>query len=869
MFERFTERARQVVVLAQEEARTLKHNYIGTEHILLGLLREEEGLAARVLESLDITVERVRAQVVRIVGSGEEVTSGQIPFTPRAKKVLELALREALSLGHNYIGTEHILLGLVRENEGVAARILLDFDADSDKIRNEVIRMLSGPGGRRQGQGAGAAQGEGKKSSKLLDQFGRNLTKLAAEGKLDPVIGREIEIERIMQILSRRQKNNPVLLGEPGVGKTAVVEGLAARITKGEVPELLKNKQIYTLDLAALVAGSKYRGEFEERLKKVMKEITQRGDIILFIDELHNLVGAGAAEGAIDAASILKPALARGELQTIGATTLDEYRKYLERDAALERRFQQIKVDQPSTEETVKILEGLRERYEQHHRVTITDDALAAAAELADRYISDRFLPDKAIDLIDEAASRIRIKSMTAPPVYRDLEEEIETTRREKEAAIEAQEFEKAANLRDKERQLSTRKRELEDEWAEGENGERPQVGEEEIADIVSMWTGIPVFKLTEAETKKLIRMEDELHKRVIGQDVAITAVSKAIRRSRAGIKDPKRPSGSFIFLGPSGVGKTELGRTLAEFLFGDEDAMVRIDMSEYMEKHAVSRLVGSPPGYIGYDEGGQLTEAVRRKPYSVLLLDEIEKAHPDVFNILLQILEDGRLTDAQGRTVDFRNSIVIMTSNIGASEIAKNTSIGFTVADETGMSYDDMKNRIMSDLKKVFRPEFLNRIDEVIVFHKLTKDEIKEIIDLMINRVRSQVAEHALQLELSEESKDLLIEKGWDPAMGARPLRRAIQRYIEDPLADQVLKHGEMSSGSTVMVDRDPAGDEEDRPLKLTIIAPTKPPAKEPQEPEPEKVGVAAKPGGEAGGGEEPPAEDEPRGGEGSPEPE
>src|SRR4051794_30739849 len=645
MFERFTERARQVVVLAQEEARTLKHNYIGTEHILLGLLREEEGLAARVLESLDITVERVRAQVVRIVGSGEEVTSGQIPFTPRAKKVLELALREALSLGHNYIGTEHILLGLVRENEGVAARILLDFDADSEKIRNEVIRMLSGPGGRRQGgQGAAAAggpQGEGKKSSKLLDQFGRNLTKLAAEGKLDPVVGRETEIERIMQILSRRTKNNPVLIGEPGVGKTAVVEGLASRITNGDVPELLKNKQIYTLDLAALVAGSKYRGEFEERLKKVMEEITQRGDIILFIDELHNLVGAGAAEGAMAPASILKRALARGELQTIGATTLDESRKYLERDSALERGFQQIRVDPPSIEETVQILKGLRDRYEAHHKVEITDEALDAAAELADRYISDRFLPDKAIDLIDEAASRMRIKSMTSPPVYRDLEEEIETTRRDKEAAIEAQEFEKAANLRDQERQLTNKKRQLEEQWRAGESGERPAIGEDEIADIVSMWTGIPVFKLTEAETQKLMRMEDELHKRVIGQQPAIEAVSKAIRRSRAGLKDPKRPTGSFIFLGPSGVGKTELARTLAEFLFGDEDAMVRIDMSEYMEKHSVSRLVGSPPGYIGYDEGGQLTEALRRKPYSVLLLDEIEKAHPDVFNILLQILED------------------------------------------------------------------------------------------------------------------------------------------------------------------------------------------------------------------------------------
>src|SRR3954454_21430336 len=743
MFERFTERARQVVVLAQEEARTLKHNYIGTEHILLGLLREEEGLAARVLESLDITTERVRSQVVRIVGSGEEVTSGQIPFTPRAKKVLELALREALSLGHNYIGTEHILLGLVRENEGVAARIRLDSDADSDKIRNEVIRMLSGPGGRRQGGGGpgGGGSGEGKKSSKLLDQFGRNLTKLADEGKLDPVIGRETEIERIMQILSRRTKNNPVLLGAPGVGKTAVVEGLAARINKGEVPELLKNQQIYTLDLAALVAGSKYRGEFEERLKKVMKEITQRGDIILFIDELHNLVGAGAAEGAIDAASILKPALARGELQTIGATTLDEYRKYLERDSALERRFAQIKVDQPSPEDTVKILEGLRERYEQHHRVTIRDDALEAAAELADRYISDRFLPDKAIDLIDEAGSRMRIKSMSTPPVYRDLEEEIETTRREKESAIEAQEFEKAANLRDTERQLTTKKRQLEDEWAEGENGERPEVGEEEIADIVSMWTGIPVFKLTEAETKKLIRREEELHKRVIGQEVAITAVSKAIRRSRAGIKDPKRPAGSFIFLGPSGVGKTELARTLADFLFGDEEAMVRIDMSEYMEKHAVSRLVGSPPGYIGYDEGGQLTEAVRRKPYSVLLLDEIEKAHPDVFNILLQILEEGKLTDSQGRRVDFRNTVVIMTSNLGASEIARNTPLGFAVSDDQGLSYDEMKGRVMAELKKVFRPELINRIDEIIVFHKLSKEEILSIVDMQLRRLREQMA--------------------------------------------------------------------------------------------------------------------------------
>jgi ATP-dependent Clp protease ATP-binding subunit ClpC len=828
MFERFTERARQVVVLAQEEARTLKHNYIGTEHILLGLLREEEGLAARVLESLDITVERVRAQVVRIVGSGEEVTSGQIPFTPRAKKVLELALREALSLGHNYIGTEHILLGLVRENEGVAARILLDFDADSEKIRNEVIRMLSGPGGRRQGQSGGAgagagagAAGEGKKSSKLLDQFGRNLTKLAAEGKLDPCVGRETEIERIMQILSRRTKNNPVLVGEPGVGKTAVVEGLAQRITSSEVPELLKNKQIYTLDLAALVAGSKYRGEFEERLKKVMKEITQRGDIILFIDELHNLVGAGAAEGAIDAASILKPALARGELQTIGATTLDEYRKYLERDSALERRFQQIRVDEPTIDQTVEILTGLRDRYEQHHKVQITDEALRAAGELASRYISDRFLPDKAIDLIDEAASRMRIKSMTSPPANRELEGEVESTRREKEAAIEAQEFEKAASLRDKERKLTNKKRELEQAWESGESGERPSIGEEEIADIVSMWTGIPVFKLTEAETQKLMRMEDELHKRVIGQHPAIEVISKAIRRSRAGLKDPKRPTGSFIFLGPSGVGKTELARTLAEFLFGDDDALVRIDMSEYMEKHAVSRLVGSPPGYIGYDEGGQLTEAIRRKPYSVLLLDEIEKAHPDVFNILLQILEDGRLTDAQGRTVDFRHAIVIMTSNIGAAEIARNTPLGFAVSDdETGITYEDMKNRIMGELKKVFRPEFLNRIDDVIVFHKLQKEEIKQIVELLLLRIRESMAERELQLELTEEAKDLLVDKGWDPAMGARPLRRAIQRYIEDPLADFVLRE-QLTPGATVVVD--PAEGEQEGEVRLSIVDPKK----------------------------------------------
>ncbi len=835
MFERFTERARQVVVLAQDEARSLKHNYIGTEHILLGLLREEEGLAARVLESLDITVEEVRAQVARIVGQGDEVTTGQIPFTPRAKKVLELALREALSLGHKYIGTEHILLGLVRENEGVAARILLDFDADAEKIRNEIIRMLSGPG-RRQG-GAAAAGGEKSKNSKLLDQFGRNLTKAATEGKLDPVVGRQTEIERVMQILSRRQKNNPVLIGEPGVGKTAVVEGLATRISTNQVPELLKNKQIYTLDLAALVAGSKYRGEFEERLKKVMKEIIQRGDIIRFIDELHNLVGAGAAEGAIDAASILKPALARGELQTIGATTLDEYRKYLERDAALERRFQQVRVEEPSIDDTVQILRGLRDRYEAHHRCQISDDALRAAASLADRYIQDRQLPDKAIDLIDEAGSRLRIKTMTAPPRYRELEDEIERVRTDKENAIEAQEFEKAASLRDKERKLTQKKKELEENWRTEESEEQPVVGEDEIADIVSMWTGIPVFKLTEAESQKLIRMEEELHKRVIGQHQAVIAVSKSIRRARAGIKDPKRPTGSFIFLGPSGVGKTELARTLAEFLFGDEDAMIQVDMSEYMEKHSVSRLVGSPPGYVGYDEGGQLTEAVRRKPYSVLLLDEIEKAHPDVFNILLQILEEGKLTDSQGRKVDFRNTIVIMTSNIGAAQISKNQTLGFSIGDEVGLSYDEMKSRVMGDLKKVFRPELLNRIDETIVFHKLEKAEILVIVDLMLKRLREQMTIHEVSIELTDAAKELLVEQGFDPSMGARPLRRAIQRFIEDPLADYVLGR-ELNPGATIMVDRRENPVDDESLVEIKLVEGTAPlekvtvPAEEPEAP-------------------------------------
>src|SRR5512134_1811663 len=663
MFERFTDKGRKIIILAREEAERHQNDYLGTEHLVLAILRESDGIALMILRKMGLSTEQIRLEIERnLPGGGTTMTFGEIPFSPRVKKVIEYGVEEARLLGHNHIGSEHLLLGLLREEEGIGGKILRSLGANLLTARQLTVTFL---------RKSTPRERDRKSNTPALDEFGRDLTQLAQAGQLDPVIGRADEIERVLQILSRRTKNNPVLIGESGVGKTAIVEGLAQRIVQSEVPDNLLSRRVIALDLGSLVAGTKYRGEFEERLKKVMKEITQRGDIVLFIDELHNLVGAGAAEGAIDAASILKPALARGELQTIGATTLDEYRKYLERDSALERRFQQIKVDQPSQEETVKILEGLRERYEQHHHVKITDEALEAAAELADRYISDRFLPDKAIDLIDEAASRARIKSMTAPPVYRDLEEEIETTRRDKEAAIEAQEFEKAANLRDKERQLTNKKRELEEQWRSGESGERPEIGEEEIADIVSMWTGIPVFKLTEAESKKLMRMEDELHKRVIGQNMAIQAVSKAIRRSRAGLKDPKRPTGSFIFLGPSGVGKTELARTLAEFLFGDEEAMTRIDMSEYMEKHSVSRLVGSPPGYIGYDEGGQLTEAVRRKPYSVLLLDEIEKAHPDVFNILLQILEDGRLTDAQGRTVDFRNAIVIMTSNIGAKDIA------------------------------------------------------------------------------------------------------------------------------------------------------------------------------------------------------
>jgi ATP-dependent Clp protease ATP-binding subunit ClpC len=799
MFERFTEKARRVVVYAQEEARMLNQNYIGTEHLLLGLIREQDGIAAKALESLNISLEDVHAQVEDLIGRGTFVPTGHIPFTPRAKKVLELSLREALQLGHNYIGTEHILLGLIREGEGVAAQVLLNLGADLEKVRSAVIQLLSGHYGKTQAEPGEERRGGGGGSA-MLDEFGRNLSRQAREGKLDPVIGRANEIERVMQILSRRTKNNPVLIGEPGVGKTAVAEGLAQRIASDEVPETIKDKQLYTLDLAALVAGSKYRGEFEDRLKKVMKEIRERGDVILFVDEMHTLVGAGAAEGAIDAASIIKPALARGELQTIGATTLDEYRKYVEKDPALERRFQPIQVGEPSVEETVQILKGLRDRYEAHHRVSITDAAIDAAATLADRYISDRFLPDKAIDLIDEAGAKMRIKMMTAPPGVREVDDRLRSVRAEKEAAIEAQEFEKAASLRDKEKQILAEKRTMEEEWLKPEMRRVVEVTEREIAEVVSMWTGVPVTELTEEETTKLLRMENTLHERVVGQGEAVTAVSKAIRRSRAGLKDPRRPAGSFIFLGPSGVGKTELAKALAEFLFGSEESLISLDMSEYMEKHTVSRLIGSPPGYVGFDEGGQLTELVRRKPYSVILFDEIEKAHPDVFNVLLQILEEGRLTDAQGRRVDFKNSIVIMTSNIGARDIVKNTTLGFAPLKIDGLAYDDLKSKVTGELKTVFKPEFLNRVDEVIVFHDLSGDEIEQIVDLMVSRTREQLMLHGMSITLSPAARALLAKSGFDPAMGARPLRRAIQRMIEDPLSEQILA-GQWQPGDVIDV--------------------------------------------------------------------
>ena len=805
MFERFTDRARRVVVLAQEEARMLNHNYIGTEHILLGLIHEGEGVAAKALESLNISLDAVRQQVEEMIGQGQQAPSGHIPFTPRAKKVLELSLREALQLGHNYIGTEHILLGLIREGEGVAAQVLVKLGADLNKVRQQVIQLLSGYQGKEPATAGGPQEGT-PSSSLVLDQFGRNLTQAAREAKLDPVIGREKEIERVMQVLSRRTKNNPVLIGEPGVGKTAVVEGLAQMIVRNEVPETLKDKQLYTLDLGALVAGSRYRGDFEERLKKVLKEIRTRGDIILFIDEMHTLVGAGAAEGAIDAASILKPMLARGELQTIGATTLDEYRKYVEKDAALERRFQPIQVQEPTLAHTIEILKGLRDRYENHHRVTITDSALVASATLADRYINDRFLPDKAIDLIDEAGSRLRIRRMTAPPDLRELDERIAGVRREKESAIDEQDFEKAAALRDNEKKLMSERAERERQWKAGYMDVVAQVDEELIAEVLATATGIPIFKLTEEESQRLLKMEEELHKRVIGQEQAIHALSQAIRRTRAGLKDPKRPGGSFIFAGPSGVGKTELSKTLAEFLFGDEDSLISLDMSEFSEKHTVSRLFGSPPGYVGYDEGGQLTEKVRRKPFSVVLFDEVEKAHPDIFNSLLQILEDGRLTDSQGRVVDFKNTVIIMTTNLGTRDIARGVNLGFANEDDTKTSYERMKAKVNEELKNHFRPEFLNRIDDIIVFHQLTREEIVQIVDLMVAKLDERLRDKDMGIELTQAAKDALAIRGYDPVLGARPLRRTIQRDIEDALSEKIL-FGELGPGQIVLVDAEGEG--------------------------------------------------------------
>ena len=800
MFERFTDRARRVVVLAQDEARMLNHNYIGTEHILLGLIHEGEGVAAKALESLGISLDVVRQQVVDIIGEGQQAPTGHIPFTPRAKKVLELSLREALQLGHNHIGTEHILLGLIREGEGVAAQVLGNLGADLGRVRQQVLQLLQGQPGKEPVAAGGPQEGT-PSGSAVLDQFGRNLTQLARDGKLDPVIGREKETERVMQVLSRRTKNNPILVGEPGVGKTAVVEGLAQDIVRGTVPETLKDKQLYTLDLGALVAGSRYRGDFEERLKKVLKEIRTRGDIILFIDEIHTLVGAGAAEGAIDAASILKPMLARGELQTIGATTLDEYRKHIEKDPALERRFQPITVQEPTLAHTIEILKGVRDRYEAHHRVTITDPALVAAATLADRYVNDRFLPDKAIDLIDEAGARLRIRRMTAPPELRELDEEIAEAKRAKESAIDDQDFEKAARLRDDEKNLVARRLEREKAWKSGDMDAVATVDEELIAEVLAVATGIPVFKLTEEESSRLLRMEDALHKRIVGQKAAVTALSQAIRRTRAGLKDPKRPGGSFIFAGPTGVGKTELAKALAEFLFGDEDSLIQLDMSEFSEKHTVSRLFGSPPGYVGYEEGGQLTEKVRRKPFSVVLFDEIEKAHPDIFNSLLQILDEGRLTDAQGRVVDFKNTVIVMTTNLGTRDISKSVNLGFSKAGDAESSYEKMKAKVSDELKQHFRPEFLNRVDEIVVFHQLSQADIERIVDLMVAQIEDRLRDKDMGIELTPAAKTLIAKRGFDPVLGARPLRRALQRDIEDILAEKIL-FGEITAGQIVLVD-------------------------------------------------------------------
>jgi ATP-dependent Clp protease ATP-binding subunit ClpC len=799
-FDKFTERARKVLQLAQEEAQRFNHNYIGTEHLLLGLVREGEGVAAKVLANLGVDLNKVRSAVEFIIGRGDRTVTGDIGLTPRAKKVIELSVDEARRLNHHYIGTEHLLLGLVREGEGIAAGVLESLGVSLDKVRSQVIYVLN--------QSSAYSQQESRHATKtpVIDQLGMDLTAAARAGKLDPVIGREREIERVIQILSRRTKNNPALIGEPGVGKTAIVEGLAQRIAAGDVPETLIGKRLLTLDIGSLVAGTKYRGEFEERLKKIIEEVKNSGNCILFIDELHTLVGAGAAEGAVDAANILKPSLARGELQTIGATTLDEYRKYIERDAALERRFQPVLVEEPTIEETIEILRGIKERYEQHHRLEISDEAIKAAAELAARYVPDRFLPDKAIDLMDEAASRVRMQRSSAPPSLRDAIRGLESVQSEKEAAISAQQYELAAELRDREAKLRSRIEKLESGWQSQQGAEKPVVTAEDIAHVVSMWTGIPVMRIAEEESARLLRMEEALRSRVVGQEEAISVVSKAVRRARAGLKDPKRPIGSFIFLGPTGVGKTELARALAEFMFGSEDALIRIDMSEFMERHSVARLVGAPPGYVGYDEGGQLTEAVRRKSYSVILLDEIEKAHPDVFNILLQILDDGRLTDAKGRRVDFRNTIVIMTSNVGAELIRRQSSLGFSVARDEAKTeeeaYQKMKEKVLGEMKNLFRPEFLNRIDATVVFRSLSRDDIRKIVDLMLQRVRGELTEQQIKIEVTDAAKDLLMERGYDPTFGARPMRRAIQNLVEDPLAEALLE-GRFKSGDTVLIDR------------------------------------------------------------------
>ena len=812
MFERFTDRARRVVVLAQEEARMLNHNYIGTEHLLLGLVHEGEGIAARALESLGITLNSVREQVQDIIGPGANAPSGHIPFTPRAKKVLELSMREAIQLNHGYIGTEHILLGMVRANEGVANQVLAKLGVEPAAVRQAVMDLISGyPGNGDSKETAGVGAGNSREGtpagSTILDQFGRNLTAAAREGQLDPVIGRHHEMERVMQVLSRRTKNNPVLIGEPGVGKTAVVEGLAQAIVHGDVPETLKDKHLYTLDLGSLVAGSRYRGDFEERLKKVLKEIRTRGDIILFIDEIHTLVGAGAAEGAIDAASILKPMLARGELQTIGATTLDEYRKHIEKDAALERRFQPIQVDEPSQELAVQILKGVRDKYEAHHRVTISAEAIETAVNLAARYISDRFLPDKAVDLIDEAGARLRIKRMTAPPEIKVLEEKAGKLKRAKEDAIREQDYEKAAGLRDEEQKVLQEKDQKEKAWRE--NGDAfGEVTPEVISEVLASSTGVPVYKITEEESSRLLKMEDELHKRVIGQEHAIKALARSIRRTRAGLKDPNRPGGSFIFAGPTGVGKTELAKALAEFLFGDQDALITLDMSEYQEKHTVSRLFGAPPGYVGYEEGGQLTEKVRRKPFSVVLFDEVEKAHADLFNSLLQILEDGRLTDSQGRVVDFKNTVIIMTTNLGSRDVNRRVPVGFQAMDDNAADYERMQARVMENLKEHFRPEFLNRVDDIIVFPQLSETEILQIVDLFVGRLAKRLADQDMSIELTNAAKVLMASKGYDPAMGARPLRREMQRNIEDALSEKIL-FGEIKPGEKITVDAEGEGDD------------------------------------------------------------